>query len=260
MQPRSFANVGVACGVLAVGILAAQYAEAQTSCAERQDGMPAAMQPMPAEPTPNAAPITQPAAALPDSAAVTAPADPGATPGQMRQGARLIRGRQLIGMPVWGRNRERLGTIRDFVIDSAGTRPSVYLAMEPVVFGWSGGYAIVPFDALKMATDAGPMGNHFVLDVAPDKLLRAPHLASDRWDTLRGPQFFMTARQFYRQTERTDASNAGGGLNGQEVAQPNGTQGETPPLLGNESPVTNQGAQFAPGGRRRSAVPRATGE
>ena len=159
----------------------------------------------------------------------------------MHPGSRFIRGSQLIGMTVWDRNHKQLGTIRDFVIDYAGSYPIVYFAMAPDISGWAGGYVIVPFDAFQIGYFGGQMGTTFVLDMTPQNLLHAPQLAVARWNSLPEPQFFTNARQFYRETERTAArpnfeANRQGGVpgfqgnrpgqapNGQRMRQPNGTQ------------------------------------
>ena len=197
MNAHSFRRVVVACAVLAVWTLAANYVEAQTRREGRRGELPIPVQPVPVPVQP------PPAVAAPVPAASGERIESTRTQG--RNEGRLIRGRELIGMTIWGRNQERLGTVKDFIVDYEGDCPTLFFAMTPEISGWSEGYVIVPFDAFQIGYDERQRTDYFVLGVAVDNLRRAPHLEVDRWNSLRDRQFFTEARQFYRRTERTAA-------------------------------------------------------
>ena len=118
-------------------------------------------------------------------------------------GRQLLHGQDLIGMSVWDPNRQRLGVIKDFIIQPEAQGPNIYFAMAPEVAGWTGGYAIVPFDAFRVGYDDWQPGTYFVMGLTAGQLLRAPHLAIDRWGSIRDRQFFSNTQQFYRQNEHS---------------------------------------------------------
>jgi sporulation protein YlmC with PRC-barrel domain len=204
MCTHRLTRIVVAFGVFLLWSFGANYADAQTRRAVRRGEAPIPVQPAPAA-------VPQPEPAVPPPAAadpVPAAAGERIEAKQTRRGeaGRMIRGSELIGMSVWGRNRERLGTVKDFVVDyEAGGCPTLFFAMTPEISGWSGEYVIVPFDAFQIGYDERQRTDYFVLGVAMDNLRRAPHLEINRWNSLHDRQFFTNARHFYRQTERTAA-------------------------------------------------------
>ena len=149
------------------------------------------------------APVTQENGGAP--AAVANPALAASGELQGGQAGRLIRGGELLGRPVWGANRERLGIVRDFVIDQQNGCPAIFFALAPDISGLSGEYVIVPFDALQVSFDERQGTNLLTLGVTRDNLQRAPRLAVDRWSSLRDRQFITGAKQFYQRIERTAA-------------------------------------------------------
>ena len=130
--------------------------------------------------------------------------DPQPTATDAESGRELIRGSQLIGMPIWGPDHQRMGVVRDFIVDWAGGCPSLYFAFVPETSGWNGEYAIVPFGALRMNLERQG-GRFFVLDLPLDRLRLAPRLAIDRWNSLRDRRLLNDSRQFFCSTERTAA-------------------------------------------------------
>ena len=233
MRGRRFAKVVVTCGMLMVWCIAAHEAQAQLRGALR--GYPA---PMPAQPAPDVAPQSPQVNPPPQApAASPAPASGGeqGTALQMQTGDRhrLIRGRELIGMTVWGPHQQRLGTVKDFIVDNQAGCPTLFFAMAPEIPGWNGDYVIVPFDAFQLGYDERQRMDYFTLGVAIDNLRRAPHLGIDRWGSLHDPQFFADSRQFYRRVERTaarpgdvDASREPRRGDDREIRQPLQRQGE----------------------------------
>ena len=108
-------------------------------------------------------------------------------------------------MTIWGQNHQRLGTVKDFIVDYHEGCPTLFFAMAPELSGWSGGYVVVPFDAFQFGYDDRERTNTFTLGIAVDELRRAPHLEIDRWKSLDDRHFFNDARQFYRRVEHTAA-------------------------------------------------------
>ena len=148
--------------------------------------------------------------------------------GQAGRSTRVIRGGELLGRPVWGANRERLGIVKDFAIDQEGTCPTLFFAVAPEISGWNGEYVIVPFDAFQVSFDQQQQTNFFFLRVTLDNLQRAPHMAIGRWGSL-DRQFLAGARQFYRPMERTAARPQTGGVTpGRMPPRDESTFGGTP--------------------------------
>lgn len=200
------------CAVFGVAAFAAS-ANAQTRRDIRRGVSPAPVVPAPVpQPPPVAQPAPPPqqaAGPTPPLAADSAPSAAGelmeSRPSEQGREGRLLRGRELIGLSIWGRNRERLGTVKDFIVDYDGDCPTLFFAMAPEMSGWSGGYVIVPFDAFQIGFDERQRTDYFVLGVTVNDLRRAPNLAVDKWNSIRDRQFFTDARQFYHRTERTAA-------------------------------------------------------
>lgn len=203
MNAYRLLRIVVACGVLAAWTLAISGAEAQTRREMRRGTARVQVQPVPVpvQPAPLAAqptPAADPAAAAKVERVEAARAPSG-------KEARLIRGRALIGMSIWGPNQERLGVVKDFIVDYEGQCPTLFVAMAPEITGWSEGYVVVPLDAFQTGYDERQRTEYFVLSITVENLRRAPHLEIDRWNSLRDRQFFTSARQFFRPTERTSA-------------------------------------------------------
>lgn len=175
------------------------------------------VEPVPVQPAPEAAPAPQP---------TVAPEKSPPTPAARKEAGRLIHGRNLIAMPIWGRNHERLGTVKDFVVDYQETCPKLFLAMAPDTVGWNEGYVIVPFESVQIAYDEGQKADNLFLAATGNDLHGAPHLQIERWNSIRDRQFLTEAGQFYRRFERTaarpqsDAGQAGRGRSEAETRQP----------------------------------------
>ncbi len=179
----------MACAALAAGLTLPVSAEAQL--------IGPRVAPAPAPP-----PVPAPTPDLP-----TPPASPAApVVGTQAPGdAEIIHGRDLIGMQIWGPAHQQVGTVEDFVIDSQGDCPLMYLAVAPQIAGWSEGYVVVPFNAFQVGFDPALRRDFFTLNMGIDVFRRAPHVTVDRWKTLRDPQFFANSRQFYGRVERSAA-------------------------------------------------------
>jgi hypothetical protein len=122
-----------------------------------------------------------------------------------------MRGRSLIGMNIWGPNRQYLGSVKDFIVDYQGDCPALYFAVAPQISGWSGDYVIVPFTAFQVGFDPQQRTDYFTLNMTVDNLGRAPRLAVDKWNTVQDHQAFAGATQFYQRVEHTAARPQTGG-------------------------------------------------
>jgi hypothetical protein len=252
MHARCFRMIAYV--ALVIWACAATYAEAQTRREIRRETAPIPIQSVPgATAAPQATPVPQPV--TPAQPAVADP-NPSARSERIesrqferaREG-RLIRGRELIGMSIWGSNRERLGTVKDFIVDYGGDCPTLFFAMVPEISGWSD-YVIVPFDAFQIGFDERQRTDYFVLGVTLDNLRSAPHLAVDRWNSVHDRQFFTDARQFYGRTERTAARPLSGA--GRDIRTP---REETP-----RPPSEGQTAPAPPTTRREPDVRQPSGQ
>jgi hypothetical protein len=269
--------IKIVCCLLFVAWTFAATADAQTRREIRRDVQPAPVVPVP---VPQTAPVPQPAPP-PQQNPTPAPAavaDPGSSVSAERiesrgmergREGRLLRGRELIGMNIWGPNRQRIGTVKDFIVDYEGDCPTLFFAMAPEISGWSGDYVIVPFDAFQISFDERQRTAYFVLGETVDNLRRAPHLAVDKWNSVHDRQFFTDARQFYHRTERTAARPlSGSGRDGDSRApreegmqQPTDRQRETPappaqPPASNANPST--GGASGSGGQQPQPAPPAS--
>jgi sporulation protein YlmC with PRC-barrel domain len=123
----------------------------------------------------------------------------------MRRGNHTLRGSELIGMHVWGARNQRLGTIRDIVIDYQEGCPMLLAAVSSDISGGPDGYVLVPFDARQLQYDNRLRRDYLVLDLGLDQFRNAPRIERDNWDRIRDPQFLTRTRQFYQKTERSAA-------------------------------------------------------
>jgi hypothetical protein len=144
--------------------------------------------------------IADPAPAGPDEIA-QAP-----IPGRAaRRGNQILRGSELIGLQVWGAGNQRLGTVRDFVVDYQGDCPALLAAVAPDIEGVPEGYVFVPFDVAQLRYDNRLGRDYLALTLGIDQFRNAPRIARDNWNLIRDPQFLERTRQFYRRTERSAA-------------------------------------------------------
>ena len=237
MDARKFRTVLIACAVILLCGVAFQNANGQIV-----PGIRRGVVPVPVQPAPPPAQAPEPLQVPPGNAALPgpppAPGESGpmeASPPPNGETGQLIRGRELIGMPIWGSNDERLGLVKDFIVDYQAGCPSLFFAMAPEISGWSGDYVIVPFDAFQFGYDRQHRIGHFRLGVPVDSLRRAPHVQINRWNSLNDRQLFTDARQFYRPFERTAARpDVGIRRDGREGE---GREGWQPSDRGREAPA-----------------------
>lgn len=126
-----------------------------------------------------------------------------------RGSGRILRSSQLIGLHIWNAQNQRLGTIREFVIDYQTTCPTIFLVMAPEAGLPIQHLVVFPFDVLEFGTDNVRRTSFFRIDLQVDQLVRAPHIVNNNFEVLRDRQFVANTRQFFQRFERT-ASRPGG--------------------------------------------------
>jgi hypothetical protein len=263
MYGRCFTEVVVTCGVLMGCCFAVHDASAQLLRGMRGYAAPIPAQPAPdVAPQPPQAPVASPAPALGGEQGAAAQTQAG-------DNRHVLRGRELIGMSIWGRNRERLGTVKDFIVDIQGSCPTLFFAMAPEIPGWNGDYVIVPFGAFQVGYDERQRMDYFVLGVAMDNLRQAPRLGIDRWNSLPDPRLFADSQQFYRRVERTAArpedfgrGREGRGRDEQEMRQRSERERQqTPATPGSQAPsATGPDTRREPDANRQPSQPAALPE
>jgi len=170
------------------------------------------------EPAPVAVPAqpaqvqaTQPATAVQPSQPTEAMAI------QAGQG-QVIRGSQLIGLAVFDSSRQKLGIIRDLLVDS-GTGQISFVVIGAQGAGAAAELFVAPYDVLALNVNAQDHRDFFVLNMAPAQLQRAPRIEAGRWEVINTPQFLGQARQFFRGVQRTAAYGTRAGEAGGEMRQ-----------------------------------------
>lgn len=100
----------------------------------------------------------------------------------------------LMGADVVTPRRERLGEIRDAVIDARRARVTYCVLACGGFLGMGQKYLAVPFAAL--AYDVGQ--GEFVLDITPERLATAPGFDSSQWPHFSDASWGRQIHQFYQ--------------------------------------------------------------
>jgi hypothetical protein len=166
--------------------------------------------------------------------------------------ARIVRGSQLVGETILDPRSQKLGVIKDFLIDSQTARVMyVMMAPEPASPVNSGEanaeWIVLPFDDLRLSTNAQGSPPMFILNLPAAQLRAAPHMRSNAWETLRDPRFIGQVQQFYRPTEWTarrmnqdSNGNYQGAPQPGQIPQTREGQGVRPPSQGQPTPAATQ--------------------
>ena len=145
--------------------------------------------------------------------------------------ARIVRGSQLVGQTILDPRRQKLGVIKDFLVDSQTARV-MYVVMAQEGTGPKAEWIVVPFDLLRLSANGQGSQPIFILNLQVAQLRTAPHMRSNAWETIRDPQFISQVQQFYRPTEWTarrfsrDMNSDGQGTRPQPGQLPGGRQGQ----------------------------------
>ena len=146
-------------------------------------------QTLPAQPTP--APSAQPA---PSSSSMTSP------PGMMHDGMALKdwernrRASKIIGMDVRNNTNEKVGDIKEIVLDGNG-RVAYAVVSAGGFLGIGDRLYAVPWSAFKRL--AGQ--NYFVWNIAKERLRDAPGFDEKHWPDMANEQWNRDTQRFYNQ-------------------------------------------------------------
>jgi hypothetical protein len=154
---------------------------------------------------------------------------------QLHAQGQILRSSQLTGMVVWDAEHQKLGTIKEVLIDLSADCPMLFFAMAPEV-AIGEGLVLVPVNVLQFQHDAQRRADFFVLSMRMDLLRNAPRIQGNNWDVIRDRQFLTKARQFYGRVERTAArptdgepAEQKGGLQYQQSPQQQSPPKQSPP-------------------------------
>jgi sporulation protein YlmC with PRC-barrel domain len=121
---------------------------------------------------------------------------------QKGPGPALMGADTLLGNDVYNLDNEKLGTIKEFMIDM-GTGRIVYAVLSYGGFlGMGDRLFAVPWQALKLDTT-----NHrFSLNIAKDALKDAPGFDKDHWPSMADPTWETGVHKFYGTSYGRDRS------------------------------------------------------
>ena len=115
----------------------------------------------------------------------------------------IIRISTLLGTTVFNPQSQKLGQIKDLLLDSR-TGQTTFVVLDADVPGASHAMLVVPFPALRVSFTADNR-QLVVLDLRPDQLAASPQIRNNQWQMLQDPQFLERARNFYQPRTYTAA-------------------------------------------------------
>lgn len=108
-------------------------------------------------------------------------------------GPRLMGANTMIGDDVYNNIDEKLGDIKEIMIDTQDGEISYAVLSYGGFLGMGDKLFAVPWKALKLDTK----NKRFVLNIAKDKLKDAPGFAKDAWPDLADPALTSTLHSYY---------------------------------------------------------------
>ncbi len=153
----------IAAGDLASAQLFRRVYPPQPAVQPVQPASPGQAQPIQAQP----AQVPQ----TPGTAAVAAGPQPAQLP--PLDPAKTVRGSQLVGQTILDPSSQRVGVVKDFLVDSETARV-VFLLMAPEGSQANADWIVIPFDDLRLSADANSQPI-FVLNLQAAHLRRAPY-------------------------------------------------------------------------------------
>ena len=139
------------------------------------------------------------AAVLLGGALLAAAAEPngGQNQSAMPGSAGIIQTSTLTGTTVLGPQSQKLGRIKDVLLDSQ-TGKATFVVLDAEVPGLGHAMLVVPYQALRVSINPSDNRQSVVLDLRPDRLHAAPQIQNNQWQVLQNPQFLEQARNFYQ--------------------------------------------------------------
>jgi hypothetical protein len=134
----------------------------------------------------------------------------------------------LVGLTIRGSDDQQLGVVKDFIVDSQGDCPTIYLAVEPdASMQVNQEYVLIPYNAMQYRSESQGGSNYFAMDVIGTGLRNAPRVGVNDWSSFNDRQVLGNVDQFYQRTQRTVARPIQGGTqqyNGQGTRPDFGTR------------------------------------
>jgi sporulation protein YlmC with PRC-barrel domain len=146
--------------------------------------------------------------------------------------AKIVRGSQLVGQTILDPRSQKLGVIKDILVDAQTARVA-YVLVAQVGSDANADWVVIPFPLLQLSADSRASQPIFILNFDTARLRAAPHMRMNAWETIRDPRFIGQVQQFYRPTEHTARRpnrdmDANGRANTQPGQMPQGREGQQP--------------------------------
>jgi sporulation protein YlmC with PRC-barrel domain len=115
-------------------------------------------------------------------------------------GPALMGADTLLGNDVYNAADEKLGTIKEFMIDMASGRIQYAVLSYGGFLGLGDRLFAVPWQALTLDTQ----NQRFTLDVSKDMLKDAPGFDKDHWPSMADPSWILDVNRFYGTSYEAD--------------------------------------------------------
>jgi sporulation protein YlmC with PRC-barrel domain len=119
--------------------------------------------------------------------------------------AGILQNATLVGTPVLDTKNQRLGQIKNVVLDASTGRATFVVIEAKASAGGQAAMLVVPFQALRVSLNAAENRQSVVLDLRADQIGAAPQIQNNQWQLLQNAQFLQQARGFYQAQTYTAA-------------------------------------------------------
>lgn len=119
-------------------------------------------------------------------------------------GPKLMSSTSLVGNDVYNDKGEKLGDIKDFMLDMSDAKVGYAVLSFSTFLGTGEKLFAVPWNALTLDTEH----KRFVLNVEKERLKAAPGFAKDRWPDMADQTWAKEIRSYYETQATTDAPPA----------------------------------------------------
>lgn len=108
----------------------------------------------------------------------------------------IIQSSSLIGAPVLNPQSQKLGQIKDVLLDQQ-TGQASFVVLDAMA-GSNHAMLVVPFQSLWVTSNPVDKSRSVMLDLRPGQLAAAPQIRDNQWQMLQNPQFLQQARDFFQ--------------------------------------------------------------
>lgn len=92
-----------------------------------------------------------------------------------------VRASKLTGKDLYTTSNDEVGEIKELVIDARGARIPYVVISSGGFLGLGDKLHAIPWEAVRMKADAGKDGDKLIVDLAKDRVLKAPEFKKDDW-------------------------------------------------------------------------------